>query len=167
MAIKLDHLQKLFFDQLKDAYSAETQLLEALPKMRDAATDPELARAFADHLKETQGHAKRITQICSTLDISPGGHMCKAMRGLIEEGADVLKDKDADEAVKDAALICAAQKVEHYEMALYGCLNAYAEMLGHTDAGQLLSQTLEEEHQADTRLTEIAEGWVNAAASES
>lgn len=164
MSIKLDHLEKLLQEQLKDAYSAETQLLEALPKMQDAATDTRLKQAFSDHLTETEGHVERLERICAELDVSPLGHRCKAMQGLIAEGADVVNDDEAEASVKDAALICAAQKVEHYEMALYGCLATYANLLGHENAASTISQTLEEERNADTTLTEIAEGWVNAAA---
>lgn len=163
MPTKLDHLEKLYVHQLKDAYSAEKQLLEALPKMRDAAADPKLSEAFADHLQETEGHINRLEQIFEKLEASPNGQKCKAMEGLIKEGGEVLKE-DGEPATLDAALICAAQKVEHYEIALYGCLREYARLLGRDDAVALLEETLTEEKEADGRLTELAEQWVNAAA---
>lgn len=165
MSLKLDHLEKLLATQLKDAYSAEMQLLDALPKMRDAASDQSLRKAFADHLEQTRGHVSRIEKVCDMLGYSPKNHACKAMKGLIEEGSEVIKDKDAEPAVKDAALICAAQKVEHYEIALYGCLRAYADLLGKQDAAEIIEQTLEEERDADAKLTEIAERWINEAAA--
>ncbi len=165
MPIKLDHLDKLFHKQIKDAHSAESQLLEALPKMHKAASDVELKAAFADHLKVTKTHISRLQEIAERLEFSPLGHHCNAMEGLIKEGAEVIEASDADPSVRDAALICAAQKVEHYEVALYGCLRAYAEMLSHDSAQKLLAQTLEEERAADTHLTEIAMGTVNVAAN--
>lgn len=161
--MKLDHLEKLFVEQLKDAYSAENQLLKALPKMRDAASSEPLRTAFATHLEETRTQVQRIEKIFSGLDYQPGGHKCKAMEGLIEEGEDILKE-DAEPQVRDAALICAAQKVEHYEIATYGCLRAYARILGRDDAVGLIEETLREEHHADNHLSELAEQWVNAFA---
>lgn len=165
MSLKLDHLNKLFQEQVKDAYSAENQLLDALPKMRDAASDQELKTAFGDHLKQTKTHVSRLKEICDMLQFSPGGHKCKAMEGLIKEGDEVLEEDDADAAVRDAALICAAQKVEHYEIALYGCLRAYADMLSHDQASTIIEQTLNEEKHADEKLTKIAMRSVNAAAT--
>lgn len=163
--MKLDHLEKLFIGQLKDAYSAEQQLIEAIPKMQAAASTNQLKKAFADHLDETRGHAKRIEQIFKNLTYKPGGHKCKAMEGLVEEGAEIIKE-DAEPIVRDAALICAAQKVEHYEIATYGCLIAYAKLLGHTDALNLLTETISEEKHADQHLTELAEQWVNTHAAQ-
>lgn len=163
MSIKLDHLEKLYLTQLKDAYSAEKQLLQALPRMRDGATETKLREAFVDHLGETRVHVERIEQIFKSMEGSPGGHKCKAMEGLIEEGKEVLSE-DGEPETLDAALICAAQKVEHYEIALYGCLREYARILGHAEAVALIEETLNEEKTADSRLTEIAEQWVNASA---
>lgn len=165
MSIKLDHLEKLYLSQLKDAYSAEKQLLEALPKMRDAATEKKLRDAFVDHLGETRVHVERIEKIFESMDGSPAGHKCKAMEGLIEEGKEILKE-DSEPETLDAALICAAQKVEHYEIATYGCLREYARVLGHDEAVAILEETLNEEKAADLRLSEVAEQWVNSAAME-
>ncbi|MEZ6235719.1 MAG: ferritin-like domain-containing protein [Phycisphaerales bacterium] len=165
MPVKLDHLTKLLQEQLKDAYSAESQLLEAIPKMRDAASDRDLRQAFSDHLLETKGHIDRIERACEMLGSSPLGHRCRAMEGLIKEGSEVVNDAEADAEVRDAALICAAQKVEHYEMALYGCIRTYASTLGRDDLASLLQETLDEEGAADKRLTAIAVGDVNSAAA--
>lgn len=162
--MKKTHLIALFTEQIKDAYSAETQLLSAIPKLRDAASDENLRDAFDAHLEETQGQITRLEEICEHLGCSPKGHRCKAMAGLIEEGKEVVDDDSAEPAVKDAALICAAQKVEHYEMALYGCLLAYARLLSLPYAEQRIEHTLEQERGADSKLTEIAEQWVNEAA---
>ncbi|MDX2148283.1 MAG: DUF892 family protein [Planctomycetota bacterium] len=164
MAQTLNNLRALFDEQLKDAYSAESQILEALPKMRDAATDESLRQAFADHLDETREQAMRLQEVCAKLGITPTGHRCKAMAGIIAEGSEVLNDDKSDPNVRDAALICAAQKVEHYEMALYGCLCSYAESLNLHDVAETLEQTLEEEKATDLKLTELAEGRINAAA---
>ncbi len=163
MSIKLDHLEKLYLSQLKDAFSAEHQLLEALPKMRDAVSDEKLRGAFVDHLAETKRHVERLEQIFGTMEGKPGGHRCKAMEGLVKEGDEILKE-DGEPATRDAAIICAAQKVEHYEIATYGCLREYARMLGHDDAVELLEATLQEEKDADGRLTGLAEEWINAGA---
>lgn len=163
MSIKLDHLEKLYLSQLKDVYNAEHQLLEALPKMRDAASDEKLRAAFADHLAETKGHVERLEQIFAGMDGRPGGQRCKAMEGLVKEGQEILEE-DGEPATRDAAIICAAQKVEHYEIATYGCLREYARMLGRADAVELLEQTLQEEKDADGRLTGLAEEWINAGA---
>ncbi|MEZ6164369.1 MAG: ferritin-like domain-containing protein [Phycisphaerales bacterium] len=141
MPIKLDGLEKVFVQQLKDMYSAENQLLEALPKMAQAATSSKLEQAFRDHLKETQGQVKRLEKIFSSIDYKPGGHRCRAMEGLIEEGKEIIDEQGEPEA-RDAALICAAQKVEHYEMATYGTLRTYARTLGLDDACELLTETL-------------------------
>ncbi|MBL0920703.1 MAG: ferritin-like domain-containing protein [Phycisphaerales bacterium] len=161
--MKLDHLEKLYVTQLKDAYSAEKQLLQALPKLRDNAHDEKLREAFEDHLGETKAHVERIERIFQSLDNKPAGHRCRAMEGLVEEGEEVLGE-DGDPGTLDAALICAAQKVEHYEIATYGCLREYARLLGHEEAVALLDQTLEEEKNADLRLTQLAEDWINQAA---
>ncbi len=163
--MKLDDLNKVFVQQLKDMYSAEKQLLEALPKMAKAASDPELAGAFKSHLEETREHVRRLDEIFKELKFSSGGERCKAMQGLIAEGDEVL-EHDAEEHGRDAALICAAQKIEHYEIATYGTLRSYAELLGKPKAERLLSQTLEEERAADQTLTIIAEGSINRAAAQ-
>ncbi len=163
MSVKLDDLHKVFVSQLKDIYSAENQLIQALPKMEAGATNPELKKAIRDHLKQTRAHATRIETIFGTLDYRPGGHRCKAMEGLIEEGSEILKEEGEPDA-RDAAIICAAQKVEHYEIATYGTLRAYAKLLGMDDAHALLTQTLEEERQTDTDLTRLAESSINQLA---
>lgn len=163
MPLKLDGLEKVFVQQLKDMYSAENQLLEALPKMAEAATSSKLGQAFKDHLKETQGHVKRLEKIFSSMDYKPGGHRCRAMEGLIEEGKEIIDEQGEPEA-RDAALICAAQKVEHYEMATYGTLRTYARTLGLDDACELLTETLREERNADSLLTDLAEHSINKLA---
>lgn len=161
--MKLDSLKKLYVQELKDLYSAENQLLEALPKMEKASTDDELKKAFHSHLKETEVHVQRLEKIFQSLDFEPGGHKCAAMEGLIEEAEELLKS-DADPRVLDAALIAAAQRVEHYEMAGYGTTRAYAEKLGEYEAADLLQKTLNEEGHADQTLTRIAERSINFAA---
>lgn len=163
MSVKLESLHRVFVAQLKDMYSAENQLLKALPKMAEAATSSKLEEAFREHLKETQEHVHRLETIFSTLEFKPGGHRCKAMAGLIEEGEEVIQEDGSPEA-RDAALICAAQKVEHYEMATYGSLRAYARVLGLDDAHKALTSTLEEERSADSTLTDLAENAINKLA---
>lgn len=163
MSLKLDDLRKVFVSQLKDIHSAESQLLKALPKMASAATSRDLEQAIRNHLQETKTHITRLEKIFSTLAFSPGGHRCKAMEGLIEEGAEVLSE-DANPEARDAAIIAAAQKVEHYEIATYGTLRAYAKLLGMDEAYDLLTDTLEEEREADTGLTELAEASINQLA---
>ena len=149
--------------ELKDLYNAENQLLKALPKMAKKASSSTLGKAFTSHLKETEGHVKRLETIGKTLGISLSGKKCKAMEGLIEEGKEVLEE-DGKSAVIDAALIGAAQRVEHYEMAAYGTARAMAERLGQDKVVALLQQTLDEEGAADQKLTEIAEQEVLADA---
>ncbi len=163
--MKLDHLEKLFIEQLNDAYSAEKQLVVALPKMERKASTPELKEAINNHLEETQGQVERIEKIFETIEGKPGRHKCKAMEGLIEEAQELLKE-DAEPIVRDAAIICAAQKVEHYEIATYGCLRAYAKLLGHDEAVQLIDETLDQEKNADKKLTQLAEQWVNTHAAQ-
>jgi ferritin-like metal-binding protein YciE len=155
-AMKLKSLEDLYVDQLKDLYNAENQLLKAIPKMAKAASSRELKTGFEKHLKQTEGHVSRLEQIFDELDSSPRGKKCKAMEGLIEEGAEVIKE-DADPDVKDAALIAAAQRVEHYEIAGYGCVRTYAKLLGNDKAAKLLQQTLDEEGDTDKSLTKLAE----------
>jgi ferritin-like metal-binding protein YciE len=161
----LDSLHDLYVNELKDLYSAENQLLKALPKMAKAADAPELKAAFEEHLEVTRGQVARLETIFADLGVSPKGKKCKAMEGLIEEGKELLEE-DADPAVRDAALISAAQKVEHYEMAGYGCVRTYARRLGYQEAAELLQATLDEEGEADEKLTELAETVINVEAEE-
>jgi len=156
-------LQNLFVSQLQDAYSAETQLTAALPKMAAAANAPELKKGFETHLTETRQQIKRLEKVCKMLDCETGGETCEAMQGLITEGQEMIS-VEAEDHVKDAGLICAAQKVEHYEIALYGTLCSWADEMGLNDIRDLLHQTLEEEKATDAKLTELAERRVNAQA---
>jgi len=156
-------LHDLYVDELKDLYNAENQLLKALPKMAKAASAPQLAAAFTDHLAETEVHIERLVGIFKKLDENPKGKKCKAMEGLLTEGKDLMA-MDADPSVMDAALIAAAQRVEHYEMAGYGCVRTYARLLGDEEAADLLQETLDEEGAADKKLTELAETVINAEA---
>ncbi|MGK0189208.1 MAG: ferritin-like metal-binding protein YciE [Verrucomicrobiales bacterium] len=161
--MKLDSLEKLFVHELKDLHSAEKQMLEALPKMEEAASAGSLKKAFRDHRGETEGHLRRLDSIFEGLEFEPGGHKCKAMAGLIEEGADMIA-AEADEAVRDAGLIAAAQRVEHYEIAAYGTARALAERLGNQQAADLLRETLEEEGRADRDLSQLASRSINFVA---
>ena len=158
--MKVETLRDFYIEELKDLYNAESQLMKALPKMVKAATSPDLKSAFENHFEETRGHVDRLETIFKGLEKSPKGKHCKAMEGLLAEGEEVLKG-DMPDAVKDAALIAAAQRVEHYEMAGYGCVRTYARLLGEDDAAALLDETLQEEGAADVHLTEIAESTVN------
>jgi ferritin-like metal-binding protein YciE len=158
--MNLDNLRKLYVHELKDLYSAEKQLLEALPKMERAASDEGLKKAFADHLEETKRHVRRLEKIFEGLEFEPGGQKCAGMEGLIEEGSDMIEE-DAPEDVKDAGLIAAAQRVEHYEMAGYGVARTYAEKLGDYDAADLLQETLNEEGAADRKLSTLATRRIN------
>lgn len=160
---KLKSLEDLFEHQLKDLYSAEKQLIEALPKMARTAMDMGLKHALELHLEETKEQKKRLEQVCELVGISPGRTKCKAMEGLVEEGQETISE-DATPEVKDAALIAAAQRIEHYEIAGYGTAAHYAERLGKTEAAQLLSQTLYEEQQTDTKLNKLAKGYINEKA---
>ncbi len=163
MALKTLH--DLYVNELKDLYNAEQQILKALPKMAKAASSPDLAKAFTDHLEETKGQIERLETIFTELDVSPKGKKCKAMEGLLQEGKDVMAE-DADPSVMDAALICAAQRVEHYEMAGYGCVRTFARLLGFDNAAELLQETLDEEGTADKKLTDLAESAINVEAVE-
>ena len=163
MATKVNTLEDLFMEMVKDLYSAEKQLVKALPKMAKAAQSPDLQRAFQNHLKQTEGHVDRIERIFSDMDGSPRGKKCAAMEGLVEEGSELLQE-DIDPNVLDAGLIAAAQKVEHYEIASYGTVRAWAERLGKNRAVQLLQQTLDEESAANEKLTQIAESQANVEA---
>ena len=148
-------LQDLFWTEVKDVYDAEHQLTKALPKMAKAAASPKLKAAFEKHLQQTEGHITRLESVFTLLDRKPTRKSCKAMKGLVEEGSEVIEE-DGDEAVKDAALIGAAQRVEHYEIAAYGTLRTFAETLSIQEAVNLLQQTLDEEKQTDENLTELA-----------
>ena len=161
---KITNLRDVFVEQLKDLYSAEHQLIKALPKMAKAATSPELAQGFEDHLKQTKGHANRLEQIFKKLDQKPTEKKCKAMEGLIKEGAETIGE-NASPAAKDAMLIAAAQRVEHYEIAGYGTVKTYAKLLDEDEAVSLLEQTLQEEVDTDEKLTEAAES-INEEAAE-
>ena len=163
MASKMATLDDLYTDLLKDLYSAEKQLVKALPKIAKNAQSPDLQKAFQDHLKQTEGHVERIERIFSDMDGSPRGKKCVGMEGLIEEGNELLQE-DAEPDVLDAGLIAAAQKVEHYEIAGYGTARAWAQRLGYDSAARLLQQTLEEESLANEKLTKIAESHVNMEA---
>jgi ferritin-like metal-binding protein YciE len=154
--VNLQSMEKLFIHELKDIYSAEKQLLKALPKMAKAASNDKLREGFETHLKETEEHVNRIEQIFEDLDGKPSGVKCEGMAGLIEEGEEVV-EADGDDAVKDAALIAAAQKVEHYEIASYGTVRTMAGQLGYTKAQELLQQTLQEEAMTDEKLSKLAE----------
>jgi ferritin-like metal-binding protein YciE len=163
MASKMVTLEDLYMDLLKDLYSAEKQLVKALPKLAKAAQAPDLQRAFQEHLRQTEGQVERIERVFSDLDGSPRGKKCVGMEGLIEEGNELLKE-DAEPEVLDAGLIAAAQKVEHYEIASYGTARAWAERLGYDQAAGLLQETLDEESMANEKLTQIAESHVNMEA---
>jgi ferritin-like metal-binding protein YciE len=163
MASKMATLEDLYTDILKDLYSAEKQLVKALPKMAKNAESPDLQKAFQEHLKQTEGHVERIERIFSELDGSPRGKKCVGMEGLIEEGNEIMQE-DAEPDVLDAGMIAAAQKVEHYEIASYGTARAWAQRLGYDQAARLLQETLEEESMANEKLTKIAESHVNMEA---
>ena len=162
--MKLDSLQKLYIEELRDLYNAENQLVKALPKMAKHASHQELKQAFEGHLEQTKEHVERLDEIFKRLDERPTGKTCKGMKGLIEEGSEIL-EKDGDESVLDAALIGAAQRVEHYEIAGYGCVRTYAELLGDSKGAELLQQTLDEEGATDKKLTELAKTLINVRAA--
>jgi ferritin-like metal-binding protein YciE len=162
--VELNSFQDLFVNQIEDLYDAELRLTEALPKMADAASSPDLRQAIQTHLKETQGHVTRLENIFSKLGKQPKRETCQAMKGLISEGSDIISAK-GDSAVKDAAIIAAAQRVEHYEISGYGTARNFALRLGFQDAAQTLNQTLQEEGAADKKLSQIAESQVNAQAA--
>ena len=161
--MKLQTIDALFEHELQDLHSAEQQLVKALPKMVKNATSEELRQAFETHLEQTQHHLGRLDKIISDLDLTAGRHKCKAMEGLIAEADELLK-ADAIDSVRDAAMIGAAQRVEHYEIAGYGTARTYAEMLGHAEAAQLLQQTLDEEKETDELLSGLALSSVNVEA---
>jgi ferritin-like metal-binding protein YciE len=158
--MKLDTLHQLWVHELKDLHSAESQLLEALPKMISAARDSELKAALSEHLEQTRGQLRRLDKIFKGLDFSAGGQRCKGMEGLLEEASHAVRDA-SDDMVRDAAIIAAAQRVEHYEIAGYGTAGEFAHQLGEHDAAALLQETLDEESAADTRLTRLARRRIN------
>lgn len=160
----MESLHELFVHELRDLYSAENQLLKALPEMAEAANSPELKAAFETHAQETRVQAERLERIFRELEESPGNQTCLGMKGLIDEGSDLMEE-DADPAVRDAGLIVAAQKVEHYEMAGYGSVCVFAETLGLDSAKQLLKETMAEEEATDKKLTQIAESVINVEAA--
>ena len=159
----LESLQDLFLNELKDIYNAEKQNVRALPRMAKAAEAPELSQAFTKHLRETEGQVERLERIFKSLGQTARGKTCKGMQGLLEEGKEILEEDGAPEVI-DAALIAAAQRVEHYEIAAYGCLRTYAQLLGMNEADRLLEQTLREEEATDKALTSLGEGGLNQAA---
>lgn len=162
--MKLETLQDLYVEELKDLYNAEQLLVSALPKMAKAASTPELRAAFEEHLEQTKGHVERLEKIFQELQQDPKGRKCKAMEGLLEEGKDIMNEDGASDVI-DAALISSAQRVEHYEIAGYGCVRTYARLLGFDDAAELLQETLDEEEATDRLLTELAESVVNIDAA--
>lgn len=158
-------LQDAFLDELRDAYDAERQLVKALPKLAKAATSDELKQAFSSHLEETRTHVDRLTQVFEVLEEKPRGKHCAGMAGIVDEGSEVM-DEDFDEETMDACLIASGQRAEHYEMAAYGTLIAWARALGHDDAVELLQQNLDEEKAADETLTSLAENGINQSAAD-
>lgn len=152
----VDSMEKLFVEELKDLHSAEKQITKALPKLIHAATSADLKKAFEHHLKETEGHVDRLDKAFEMLGSSPKEKTCDGMKGILSEGAEMLKEAEEGD-VRDAALISAAQRVEHYEMAAYGAVRSYAEQLNKPEIAQLLEKTLEEEKAADKKLTEISQ----------
>jgi ferritin-like metal-binding protein YciE len=161
--MKLDKLQKLYTDELRDLYNAENQLMKALPKMAKAASSEELKDAFEKHLEQTKGHVERLEQVFEELGEKPKGKTCRAMKGLIEEGSEILKE-DGEDSVIDAGIIVAAQKVEHYEIAGYGSVRTFAHLLGQNKAAELLQTTLDEEAETNQLLNRLAESIVNPEA---
>ncbi|MEJ1222537.1 YciE/YciF ferroxidase family protein [Sediminicola sp. 1XM1-17] len=159
----MKNLKELFEHQLKDLYSAESQLLKALPKMAKNATDKKLKEAFEGHLNETEEQKSRLEEVCKKLGIKPGGEKCKAMEGLIKEAEDFIEEAESDD-VMDAGLIAEAQRVEHYEISGYGTAVRYAKELGHKDIAKILQTTLDEEYSADEKLDKLAEGRLNKEA---
>jgi ferritin-like metal-binding protein YciE len=157
-------LRELYIEELKDLYNAENQLVKALPKMAKAASSDELRQGFEDHLEQTKGHVQRLEKIFQALGESPKGKKCKAMEGLVEEGSEVMEE-DFEGALMDAAIIGAAQRVEHYEIAAYGTVCAFAQELGETEQNSLLNETLQEEKETDEKLTQLAQE-INAQANE-
>lgn len=165
--MKINNLNDLYIDQIRDLYNAEKQVEKSLPKMVKSSSSQELQHGFEMHLEQTKQQIDRLTQIFEELNIRPTGKACQGMEGILTEGEELLKDKGIDPAVKDAALIASAQRVEHYEIAGYGTARTYAQKLGYTKAAKLLEQTLQEERQTDEKLTQLAESGINQQAKES
>jgi ferritin-like metal-binding protein YciE len=161
--MKLNTLKQLYIEELRDLHSAENQLLKALPKMAKGASSEELKLAFENHLDQTKVHVERLEEIFERLDETPKGKTCQAMKGLVEEGSEILGE-DGEESVLDAGIIAAAQKVEHYEIASYGTVRTFAQLLGEDEAAELLQETLDEEGEADKLLTQLAQENVNPEA---
>ena len=163
--MSLHNLKDLYIDQLKDLYSAETQIVQALPKMVEKATSDELRTALESHLNQTEGHVERLTQIFEELNEQPMGKVCKGMKGLVAEGDETIGE--TEKTVRDAGIIASAQRIEHYEMAAYGTARNFAKLLGDDKAVSLLQQTLDEEGEADKKLTKLADSSVNHQARQS
>ena len=162
--MKLDSLQNLYLHELKDIYNGEQQILKALPKMAHAVHSPELRAAFEEHLEQTRGHVDRLEQIFQKLDEPAKGQKCKGLEGIISGFEEMVENEDAPPAVADAAMIAAAQRVKHYEIAVYGTVCNYARRLGFEDQARLLHQTLQEEIATDKKLTTIADSYINEEA---
>ena len=158
-------LKELYIDELRDIFDAENRLVKALPKLAKAATSDQLRTGFEEHLEQTKGHVERLTEIFDALGEKPTGKKCPAMMGLVKEGEETM-DEDFEGEIMDAALIAAAQRVEHYEIAAYGCVRTWADLLGETEASELLEKTLEEEKETDAKLTELAEAMTVDDSSE-
>jgi ferritin-like metal-binding protein YciE len=154
--MKHSELRKLYIDELRDLYDAENRLVKALPRLAKASTSVELRAAIEEHLEQTRGHVDRLTEILDTLGEKPAGKKCAGMIGLIKEGGEIM-EADFEGQVMDVAIISAAQRVEHYEIAAYGCIKTWAGLLDESDAGALLEKTLEEEKESDRKLTELSE----------
>jgi ferritin-like metal-binding protein YciE len=163
--MEMESLQELLVEEMRDLYNAENQLLKALPKMAKKASNPQLKKAFETHLKETEGHVQRLQRVFEKLGKKPTGKKCAAMEGLIEEGKEMMAE-DMDEDTMDAALISAAQKVEHYEIASYGTVRTWAQLLGDEQTARTLQQTLDEEGKTDKLLTDLAESSINIEAAQ-
>ena len=163
--MRMESLQELYIDELRDIYDAEQQLVKALPKMAKTATNEELRAAFEQHLEQTQEHVARLERVFEELGEKPKRKTCEAMKGLLEEGKNMMEE-DADEDVMDAGLIAAAQKVEHYEIATYGTIRTYVEMLGFDEQADILQETLDEEKDTDDNLTELAVSCINLEAAD-
>jgi ferritin-like metal-binding protein YciE len=161
--MNLETLKELYVNELRDLYNAEGQLVKALPKMAKAASSDELKEAFEKHLEQTKGHVQRLEEVFEEIDETPKGKTCQAMKGLIEEGSEMLK-ADGEDSVIDAGIIVAAQKVEHYEIASYGSVRTFAQLLGQDKSAELLQQTLDEESEANELLNKLAEDIVNPEA---
>jgi ferritin-like metal-binding protein YciE len=162
--MELNHLKDLYIHELKDLYSAEKQIIKALPKMVKAATNEKLAEGFSEHLEQTKEHAVRLEKILKSHDQTTRGPKCKGMEGVLKEGEEMIEE-EADDEVRDAGLIAAAQRVEHYEMAGYGSARTYAEIVGDKDGAKLLQTTLTEESDTDKKLTTLATSVINVAAA--